>query len=441
MAGSKTFRSFSATVNAAPAPIARRAWIAIDWFYRITMRPFGRRRRQGSAVESAQLVSTTDSLNRAADAYFTAFSDHEYLLSKPFSDGQGFPRTLFNLGAILTSLDVRPGQVVVEFGAGSCWVSHFLNRFGCKTISVDVSRNALDLGRAMFERSASTRWELCPEFVPYDGHSLPLADASCDRIVVFDAFHHVPNQREILKEMLRILRPDGLVGMSEPGLGHADSDASRHEVDTYGVLENELVIEDVGALAKSCGFNEAMVVIGGADALRQIPTDDLGNFLQGKHFVKYWDTLSDALVASHFIVLHKSDPRPSTLRPRDLGAAITIRSGLPIRMKAGRPRSVLLRLKNLTDTRWLAQERDGWTRVGAHLYRAGDPPTLLDFDWVRTALPQTVESGGRVDVEIILPAIAEPGSYDVVFDLVVEGKAWFAEKGSTPTSALVVVSA
>jgi hypothetical protein len=31
---------------------------------------------------------------------------------------------------------------------------------------------------------------------------------------------------------------------------------------------------------------------------------------------------------------------------------------------------------------------------------------------------------------VVLPAIAEPGDYLLVFDLVVEGVAWFAERGS-----------
>jgi ubiquinone/menaquinone biosynthesis C-methylase UbiE len=60
-------------------------------------------------------------------------------------------------------------------------------------------------------------------FLPYDGQTLPVADASVDRIVLYDAFHHIPNQERLLREMRRVLRPDGIVAMSEPGRGHSTS--------------------------------------------------------------------------------------------------------------------------------------------------------------------------------------------------------------------------
>ena len=69
----------------------------------------------------------------------------------------------------------------------------------------------------------SRNWSLDPRFVAYDGRTLPLDDATCDCVVVYDAFHHIPNQRAILAEMHRILRPRGMVVMSEPGVGHADT--------------------------------------------------------------------------------------------------------------------------------------------------------------------------------------------------------------------------
>jgi hypothetical protein len=37
---------------------------------------------------------------------------------------------------------------------------------------------------------------------------------------------------------------------------------------------------------------------------------------------------------------------------------------------------------------------------------------------------------GRTRVEVPLPPIGEPGEYLVVFDLVIEGSAWFGERGS-----------
>ena len=89
--------------------------------------------------------------------------------------------------------------------------------------------------------------------------------------------------------------------------------------------------------------------------------------------------------------------------------------------------------RNLGDTTWLAASGvAGWTRLGAHLYRAGEGMTVVDFDWLRAPLPHDVAPGAAVTIAATLPPIAGPGRYTVVFDLVVEGFAWFAERESQP---------
>jgi SAM-dependent methyltransferase len=420
-------------------PIWRRIHMVMDAFYRASMYPFGRDRKPGVARESSQLVADTDKLNTAAEHYFTAFDNHEFLLTKPFSDSESFPRHLFSLGVIFSAIGLRPTDVVVEFGSGTCWVSHFLNRYGCKTISVDVSPTALALGRQMFERDQATRWPLAPEFVPYDGHRIPLPDACCDKIVVIDAFHHIPNQRQILSEMVRILKPEGVIGMSEPGVGHAASDASKHEVETYGVLENELVIEDLGALAKSVGFTAASIVTASPDGLWEVPTEDLGGFFQGKKFIAYWQHQCNALLASHYILLYKGDSQPSTRRPKALRAEIEVAGPAVIKIAGGVSSAIKLTITNPTETRWLAAEGEGWTRVGAHLFALEPERQVKDLDWLRVSLPHNVERDKSVDVEVRVPPL-EAGKYEVVFDLVIEGVAWFESRGSTTTRVTLVVT-
>jgi hypothetical protein len=47
-------------------------------------------------------------------------------------------------------------------------------------------------------------------------------------------------------------------------------------------------------------------------------------------------------------------------------------------------------------------------------------------------LPHDVAPGERHVLDLTLPPIAAPGTYVVVIDLVIEGVAWFAERGSMP---------
>lgn len=409
--------------------------------FRVALLPFGRNRRAGIARESSALVEQTDTLNHAAEHYFAAFDETPFLLSKPFSDEGGFPKHLFNLGVLLQGLRLRRSDVVVEFGAGSCWVSHFLNRYGCRTISIDVSKTALELGRELFQRDPATNWQVRPEFLSYDGHRIPLPDASCDKVIIFDAFHHVPNQRQILTELHRILTPDGIVAMSEPGTGHADTEASRHEVETYGVLENELVAEDVGALALQCGFTAAHLIVASPQALWEIPANDLGPFIQGKGFTRFWENQCDALVTGHYFLLYKGNPQPTTRRPKALGAQIQVVGGRSVlRVTRGQSATVAVKIRNVCETRWLAGEHGGgWTRFGAHLWRDGASTELVDFDWLRMDLPRDVSRDESIRLNVKLPPIPQSGTYRVVFDLVIEGTAWFVDRGSRVTTLTVEV--
>jgi SAM-dependent methyltransferase len=414
---------------------------ALDGFYRLALTPFRRPRSAGTPAEAPDLVDRTDAFNEAAEGYFAGFTDREFLLNKPFSDPGTLAKHLIDTGLLIDGMRLRPGDVVAEIGAGSCWLSQFLNRFGCRTLAIDVSPTALALGRALFERDPRTNWALDPQFLPYDGHRLPLPDAACDRIVINDAFHHIPNQRELLEEMHRVLRPDGVVAMSEPGYGHGSAEQSVEEAATTGVLENELVLEDVAALARRCGFSAVNVIVASPFVRREIPARDLGRFMGGKGFTEYWKALCAGLEAHHYILCYKGDPAPTTVRPGRLTASIQIEGDEVVRLAAGQPPRARVRVLNAGDTRWLRGEAagTGWTRIGAHLYEAAEPRRLVDFDWHRADLPRDVDPGQDVMVDLDLPPLPRPGVYLVVLDLVIEGMTWFADRGSRPATLNVRV--
>ena len=446
MTGADTIRGARAAAIAAfeRFPILRRAlhaaWLPV---LRFALLPFRLPRGRGSAAERQDLLRRTEEYNLAAERYFAEYPDPQLLLDKPFG-APDFAAHLIAVGVLVAGARLRPGDVVVELGAGSCWLSHLLNRFGCRTIAVDVSATALDVGRRLFEQDPRTNWSLDPRFVPYDGHRLPLEDGSCDRVVVYDAFHHVPNQREILAELHRVLRADGVVAMSEPGEGHGSSPTSIAETVNTGVLENELVIADLAALAEAVGFREANVLVEGPTRRHEIPARDIGRFRGGRGFRAYWRGLCHALATHHHVLLHKGRSAPTTERPGQLSAGLRIRRPRrPVTLSAGEPFRVDLRATNIGDTCWLHRgagaSRAGWTRVGVHLHAAGEPVgEVVDHDWHRAGLGRDVEPGSALAVRLDLPGIGRAGVYDLRFDLVVEGLTWFAERGGSRPPALRV---
>ena len=430
---------------AASSPWLRQmAFAAWEPILRLALLPFRLPTRRGRPVERDELVARTAEYNAAAERYFAEHPEPWLLGTKPFSDSALFARHLIDAGVLIAGARLRPGDTVVEMGAGSCWLSHLLNRYGCRTIAVDVSQTALAFGRQRFERDPWTNWSLAPRFLPYDGHRLPLADASCDRIVVYDAFHHIPNQREVLAEMHRVLVPDGVAAMAEPGRGHASSPTSVTETAHWGVLENELVVEDVAALAEAVGFAEATVLAEGPTRRYELPAGGIGRFRGGAGFRRYWSDLCHEIAAHHCLLLYKGGSVATTARPGRLASRIRLlRPTGPVTLRRGTPLQVTVRVANTGDTRWLHRgagpARAGWTRLGAHLRAAGDPfGELIDFDWYRAELDRDVDPGARRTTRLTLPAIARPGTYDLHFDLVIEGVCWFAARGASQPPVLRV---
>ncbi len=414
----------------------------LDQLYRVVLFPFRRPRRRGVAEEQQELVGRTAPYNEAAERYYAEYPDPSFLLNKPFGEPRAFAKHLIDLGTLVAATRLRPGDTVMEFGAGSCWASHFLNRFGCRTIAVDVSPTALALGKRLFESDPRTDWSLTPRFLPYDGHTIPLDDAVCDRIIINDAFHHIPNQREILGEMLRLLGPDGMVAMSEPGAGHGDSQSSLAETAATGVLENELVVEDVAALAEAVGFHAAHIVPTSPLARHEIPARDLGRFTGGKGFASYWHALSAGLTVHHYILLYKGGTLPTTARPSQVVSTVEIiRPTEGVTLQMDETLRVTLRLTNRGDTRWLetgaGDRRRGWTRVGVHLFNADAPTHPVNFDWFRAPLGTDIDPGETLTLDLALPALRHAGNYLLTFEPVIEGTAWFSELGTTPARLTV----
>ena len=380
-----------------------------------------------------QMIARTDAFNAASDRYFAEHEDLPFLLGKPYTDTENFARRFFDIGVLAHWLRLAPGDVVMELGAGTCWLLHFLNRYGCPTIAVDVSPAALEMGRQLFQRDPLVNWDLDPRFLPYDGHRIPLPDGHVDRIIVYDAFHHVPNQEDILREMARVLKDGGVVAMREPAAGHSHTEESLREMDDWDVLENDIDVEELEPRVLASGFSRMTVVPIDLPLSVEVPASRLRDFLVGRELRHYWGLLATAIQSSTYLVLYKGEYQPTTRSPDNPRARIepAIDRG---RVPAGSPIPLHVRLTNTGDTRWLSgtPEQRGTTQLAARLHRTG-PDACIDAEWSRTLLPRDVPTGEDVTLDITLPTIDTPGEYRIVLDVIAEHVCWFAERGS-PTA-------
>jgi hypothetical protein len=129
------------------------------------------------------------------------------------------------------------------------------------------------------------------------------------------------------------------------------------------------------------------------------------------------------------------------LRSSVLSASLqrALRPGLPLMAQAGLPLQVRTRVHNLSARPYPAQATYGrrLVRLGAQL--CSEDGTLLERDFARAWLPQTLPPRARVEVPIEVPTPPQAGRYMLKFDLVSEGIDWFERCGSpTTTKALIV---
>lgn len=105
----------------------------------------------------------------------------------------------------------RAPRAIMDFGAGigNALVPMHAAFPEAEIIALDVSRASLDLVDAQAIPNVRT--------LAYDGLRIPLPDASLDCVFTACVFHHIPAEHHValLKELRRVLRPDGLFVLFE----------------------------------------------------------------------------------------------------------------------------------------------------------------------------------------------------------------------------------
>jgi SAM-dependent methyltransferase len=376
-------------------------------------------------------------LCETAEEYYRRVPDPLPLMAKPFAFLHETPEMLENLGRLLSGLRLGTTMTVLDFGAGTCWLSRALTQMQCRTIAVDTSASALAIGRRLFAEYPPIGAALLePQFLHFDGRRLALPDASVDRIACFDAFHHVPNQAEVLAEFGRVLRPGGIAGFSEPGRHHSRQPQSQYEMRNHRVLENDIDLNRIFELASAAGFTAISVKL---LTDTEVSLDDYNGVfaspppeaLRGR----VWSDTHDTTFNRSIFFLHKGTQALDSRGREGLAHAITIDDN-EYTVTGGAPARIPITLRNTGTARWIHAHGGihGTVRLGAHLLDAAG--ALVDIDHFRTFLPASVEPGAELRMTVEVPVPADRTSV-LVFDLVAEGVTWFENAGSRPVSVTV----
>jgi len=400
--------------------------------------------REDGTIDAARLVAAFDDAEHArrADLYFARGELATQGLTKPWGTLEQTDENLDKLRAALELL--RPFRMarVLDFGCGLGWISRVLARLQMRVHACDVAPTALRLAEA-YTRGAEPdlveriRWHLL------DGPRIPLPDDGVDRILCYDALHHVPDPRAVIIEMARVLAPGGVAVFVEPNERHSQHASSQAEMRAHGVIEADFDIFAVGRIAEANGLVPGEVAL----TMRRVPTLSFEGFRLELARV-YADAPPDAAVTARLfeaLAPNTRDRRIFSLRkgggapdaraiapagPNGEGAAgrLTLRR---LERRGGKVEIELL-VENPGPFRWVAPVGTpgsvGLVRVGAMLR---DAKGIVTQNWTRLTVPAAaLEPGGSA---VLTAALTPPETAAaLIFDLVSEHVCWFGVPVEAP---------
>jgi SAM-dependent methyltransferase len=112
-------------------------------------------------------------------------------------------------------LGLRPGDLVLDVGAGAGRHSFGAIQRGARAVALDLSDT--DLKHVI---------QTCAEFdyeggycVNADALSIPFPEATFDRVIASEVLEHIPSDTQAMSEIARVTKPGGTIAVTVPRFG------------------------------------------------------------------------------------------------------------------------------------------------------------------------------------------------------------------------------
>ena len=112
---------------------------------------------------------------------------------------------------LIEALDVHAGERVLDVATGSGNAALAAARRGCSVVGLDYVPDLLERARIRAAAEGVTA-----DFIEGDAEALPFEDGSFDAVVAGELFEHLQFPDALVAEIVRVLRPGGVLAGSVP---------------------------------------------------------------------------------------------------------------------------------------------------------------------------------------------------------------------------------
>ncbi len=109
------------------------------------------------------------------------------------------------------ALELCRNKVVLDIASGEGYGSNMLANVALKVIGVDISDEAVNAANTKYAKKHNNL-----EFIRGSADSIPTTPGLFDVVVSFETIEHHDKHREMISEIKRVLKPDGLLVISSP---------------------------------------------------------------------------------------------------------------------------------------------------------------------------------------------------------------------------------
>ncbi|HHE75009.1 MAG TPA: class I SAM-dependent methyltransferase [Desulfobacteraceae bacterium] len=117
----------------------------------------------------------------------------------------------------LKKFQPQKGDLILDAGCGEGRHTFALNRAGCTVFALDFDHQCVAKSQYVFREMVKQGTANGPAlFLQGDTLQLPFRDATFDRIICAEVMEHIPDDRRVVAELFRVLKPGGVLAVTVP---------------------------------------------------------------------------------------------------------------------------------------------------------------------------------------------------------------------------------